>query len=305
MLTRCRAGLVVVTSSSFLRGGGERTLLGKLAQHWEGIRGSDKTWVDRRLVVEGVVDLPGAPGPKRNSQRRAPTTWSFSQNVNGSTTAQYPFSGLPPTSPYDNRFLQGAPPFVPRPWHEVNPAFANVTNLSWAQIAASPRLALPRTLSPRTSYNSTSTAGGSMMPSAFESPSFPRLPHYGGHGEQQPSTYNSMFPSLGATPSTWYPPTAPQPPVRLRYIATKVSPKTMVPKMMTTIAPTIPTIPTPPTMPTPPTIPTSPTLSATVERISPTVIRIVSRKPVIDDTTKVQKVAEKCKGNMNRNSSSK
>lgn len=64
MLTRCQAGLVVVTSRSFLHGGGWDTLLGRLARHWEGRRGND-AWVEWRSVANEQVDLPGAPGRKK------------------------------------------------------------------------------------------------------------------------------------------------------------------------------------------------------------------------------------------------
>ncbi|KAF9459527.1 P-loop containing nucleoside triphosphate hydrolase protein [Collybia nuda] len=64
MLTRCQAGLVIVTSRFFLRGGGQDTLLGKLAKHWEQGRG-DGAWVEWRSVASEEVDLPGAPGRNR------------------------------------------------------------------------------------------------------------------------------------------------------------------------------------------------------------------------------------------------
>ncbi|KAJ7576715.1 AAA domain-containing protein, partial [Mycena floridula] len=35
MLTRCKAGMLIVTSRAFLRGSGRQTLLGKLAAFWE------------------------------------------------------------------------------------------------------------------------------------------------------------------------------------------------------------------------------------------------------------------------------
>jgi hypothetical protein len=65
MLTRCQAGLVVVTSRDFIHYGGSRTLLGRLAQHWEEHRGDD-AWVEWRSVADESVDLPGAPGRNKN-----------------------------------------------------------------------------------------------------------------------------------------------------------------------------------------------------------------------------------------------
>ncbi|KAG5638090.1 hypothetical protein H0H81_001857 [Sphagnurus paluster] len=64
LLTRCRKGLVIVTSRSFLSHGGSPTLLGSLEYHWTTLVG-ERAWVDWRSVSEGKVDLPGAPGPNR------------------------------------------------------------------------------------------------------------------------------------------------------------------------------------------------------------------------------------------------
>ncbi|KAG6831111.1 hypothetical protein H0H87_006136 [Tephrocybe sp. NHM501043] len=64
LLTRCRKGLVVVTSRSFMQGGGRHTLLGYLERHWMGILGNS-TWVEWRAISDGTADLPGAPGPNR------------------------------------------------------------------------------------------------------------------------------------------------------------------------------------------------------------------------------------------------
>ncbi|KAF9459528.1 AAA domain-containing protein [Collybia nuda] len=82
MLTRCQAGLVVVTSRSFLHRGGWNTLLGKLARHWEDCRGDD-AWVEWRSVAAEKVDLPGAPGRNKSSNpfgfvNQPPATVSFS-----------------------------------------------------------------------------------------------------------------------------------------------------------------------------------------------------------------------------------
>ena len=52
MLTRCRKGLVIVSSKSFLRTGGKKTLLGKLEQEWVKRLGNT-AWVDWRQVAGG------------------------------------------------------------------------------------------------------------------------------------------------------------------------------------------------------------------------------------------------------------
>ncbi|KAG6824710.1 hypothetical protein H0H92_006077 [Tricholoma furcatifolium] len=68
LLTRCRRGLVIVSSQSFIRDGGRHTLLGCLERYWLEIPGS-QTWVDWKRVADGIVDLPGAPGPNRGNTR--------------------------------------------------------------------------------------------------------------------------------------------------------------------------------------------------------------------------------------------
>ena len=75
MLTRCQAGMVVVTSRAFLAGPAKRTLLGKLAEHWGTLAGaassgsgsggdldSGAVWVDAMWVAEGKARLPSASG---------------------------------------------------------------------------------------------------------------------------------------------------------------------------------------------------------------------------------------------------
>ncbi|KAG5634293.1 hypothetical protein H0H81_002520, partial [Sphagnurus paluster] len=64
LLTRCKKGLVIVTSRSFLSRGGRFTLLGALESNWTTLVG-ERAWVDWRTVSEGKVDLPGAPGHNR------------------------------------------------------------------------------------------------------------------------------------------------------------------------------------------------------------------------------------------------
>ncbi|PBK61107.1 hypothetical protein ARMSODRAFT_841583, partial [Armillaria solidipes] len=52
MLTRCRRGLVIVSSRSFLSGPGESTLVGKLAR--------GRNWTEWTAVAEQRVNLPDA-----------------------------------------------------------------------------------------------------------------------------------------------------------------------------------------------------------------------------------------------------
>ncbi|KAI0737251.1 hypothetical protein C8Q80DRAFT_1214420 [Daedaleopsis nitida] len=64
MLTRCKAGLVIVTQRAFLHNtaGGKRTLLGKLAEHWEDRVGASVAWADAMDVAGERASLPGVPG---------------------------------------------------------------------------------------------------------------------------------------------------------------------------------------------------------------------------------------------------
>ncbi|KAI0737257.1 AAA domain-containing protein [Daedaleopsis nitida] len=64
MLTRCKAGLVIVTQRAFLHNptGGKRTLLGKLAEHWEDRIGASVVWADTMDVAGERASLPGAAG---------------------------------------------------------------------------------------------------------------------------------------------------------------------------------------------------------------------------------------------------
>ena len=55
MLTRCKAGMVVVTSRRFLNEGGRDTLLGKLARRWNG---SSEAWVNAVELSGKGANLP-------------------------------------------------------------------------------------------------------------------------------------------------------------------------------------------------------------------------------------------------------
>ena len=64
MLTRCKAGMIIVSNSFFASSCAEWTLLGRLVHHWEELRPSGSIWIDWRRIAEGSVDLPGAPAPR-------------------------------------------------------------------------------------------------------------------------------------------------------------------------------------------------------------------------------------------------
>lgn len=68
MLTRCRAGMVIVSNRKFLRTtAAQYTLLGKLAEHWEYHHGRSMTWIDWKLVAENKADMPGVLAAHRPS----------------------------------------------------------------------------------------------------------------------------------------------------------------------------------------------------------------------------------------------
>ncbi|KAI0712806.1 hypothetical protein C8T65DRAFT_543344, partial [Cerioporus squamosus] len=60
MLTRCKAGMVLVTQRAFLHNAGKSTLLGELAEHWESRVGMRLAWADAMEVADGRASLPGA-----------------------------------------------------------------------------------------------------------------------------------------------------------------------------------------------------------------------------------------------------
>jgi hypothetical protein len=76
MLTRCKAGLVIVTNRIFLRTtGAQYSLLGNLARHWTQRHGDSETWRDWKEIAEHKADMPGAPIPRRsNTSIINPTT---------------------------------------------------------------------------------------------------------------------------------------------------------------------------------------------------------------------------------------
>ncbi|KAJ3710027.1 hypothetical protein FB446DRAFT_689695 [Lentinula raphanica] len=60
MLTRCRRGMVIVSSKFFLQRIAQKTLVGQLAGYWTAQEGVN-AWVNTRDVMNSRVDLPGAP----------------------------------------------------------------------------------------------------------------------------------------------------------------------------------------------------------------------------------------------------
>jgi len=76
LLTRCRRGLVIVSSRLFLdTGSGSNTLLGRLLAYWQS-NYPRQTWIDWRSVSAAAVDLPGAVSKKRLLEVNPPTIYS-------------------------------------------------------------------------------------------------------------------------------------------------------------------------------------------------------------------------------------
>jgi hypothetical protein len=70
LLTRCRRGLVIVSSKAFLGPGGKGsdTLLGKLVQHWQDQY--SRTWIDWRSIANASVDLSGIKARTLNNSMK-------------------------------------------------------------------------------------------------------------------------------------------------------------------------------------------------------------------------------------------
>jgi hypothetical protein len=61
MLTRCKIGMIIVSSEFFTCSIAERTLLGKLAAHWDDLGPGDSTWISMSRLLNQAADLPGMP----------------------------------------------------------------------------------------------------------------------------------------------------------------------------------------------------------------------------------------------------
>jgi AAA domain len=286
MLTRCRAGLVIVTNRSFLQEGGRHTLLGRLARHWENVRGIDQTWVNWRLVAEEIVDLPGSLGSRRKLQ--APFG-HVSQNLQGFAIDM---------NTHAQMFWNASASLSSLARQEAEATYANVATFPRGWIAVSQQDApfshpnLPKTSLPRIPHNESFSVINGVSEHVYAiSEKFNEVMKY---EAQQQSAYESSFPSLDVPQRTPEPTTVPRRPAPQKKIGQKVPTLRKTPAARTT--PKIASKPAPP--------PPSP--SENVEIISPRVIRIISKKPQTDDTTSGQKVVEnKRKGQMSRKSSSK
>ena len=95
-LTRCKKGMVVVTSKNFLQKAGDRTLLGRLCRAWSQQRGA-ACWIDRTAMLNNNAALPGLPGPSP-----PPPPPSTSQHQSRPTPVHAPTPNTkkkPPTPP--------------------------------------------------------------------------------------------------------------------------------------------------------------------------------------------------------------
>lgn len=99
MLTRCKAGLVIVTNRIFLRTtGAQHTLLGELVRHWSERHGTTKTWRDWKEIAEHKADMPGAPAPRRSNTSIIINTNTPVTAPRQSLSQVIPATVLPPAS---------------------------------------------------------------------------------------------------------------------------------------------------------------------------------------------------------------
>jgi hypothetical protein len=96
MLTRCRRGLIIVSSQAFLRPGGKGsdTLLGKLVQHWQSEHA--QTWISWNSVLNALVALPGVTRSETSGRRppvKAAPQQKHSSKGNPATSTVRPAQG--------------------------------------------------------------------------------------------------------------------------------------------------------------------------------------------------------------------
>ncbi|KAL5510973.1 hypothetical protein ACEPAG_3692 [Sanghuangporus baumii] len=90
MLTRCKVGMVIVTSRVFMQQGNVKgTLLGEMHQYWERNYSRQNTWCDWKAVAEGKAILPGS-GNGARSKRDSQLVESFNSRPRTSIRASSP-----------------------------------------------------------------------------------------------------------------------------------------------------------------------------------------------------------------------
>ncbi|KAL5478689.1 hypothetical protein ACEPAI_1966 [Sanghuangporus weigelae] len=90
MLTRCKLGMVIVTSRAFMQQGNVKgTLLGAMHQYWETNYGRQNTWRDWKAIAEGKAILPGSDDGAR-SKHDSQLVESFNSRPRTSTRASSP-----------------------------------------------------------------------------------------------------------------------------------------------------------------------------------------------------------------------
>ena len=137
-LTRCRKGMVVVTSKGFLQNAGKSMLLGKLCHSWTQHRGAT-SWIDWKAMLNNAIGLPGLPSSR--SQPPPPPQLSVPTRVaeqSRPTAVQGPnrHTKAPPRNP---------PPPPPKP--QTRPRTQTRTQqgssqpkLTWAAVPAGPSI---------------------------------------------------------------------------------------------------------------------------------------------------------------------
>lgn len=131
MLTRCQAGMVIVTNRQFLfTGSGRGTLLGMMAQHWERRLGRTQSWTTPSLISNQAIDLPGAQGE---------ITESHSPRVSIPLATSVPLSVRLALRQREQSVI-GTPEF----WRSIDLVLSTLP--PWQRLA-------PRSISSSTSYN--------------------------------------------------------------------------------------------------------------------------------------------------------
>lgn len=76
MLTRCEAGMVIVTNRRFVEVGARDTLLGQLVDHWQH-KGAQDLWTHSSLVANRTANMPGVPASRSVERQQQPKAESL------------------------------------------------------------------------------------------------------------------------------------------------------------------------------------------------------------------------------------
>jgi hypothetical protein len=135
MLTRCKRGMVIVSSINFLQGVARKTLVGRLAECWREVHGRETTWVGWKDVLRGTARLPGA------SMKSVLTPGSITSMTSASVTpaVQRASDGPLSTTKPHNGSREVAVPQAPSGWRSRSVTTpSSGTNLVWRRTPTAP-----------------------------------------------------------------------------------------------------------------------------------------------------------------------